>query len=1042
MTRATLHAVPRSVLVGRGVEIAALAASVDELVAGRGGVVLLAGEPGIGKSRLAEDVAERATAADVKTAWGRAWEAGGAPPFWPWIQVLRTLAPDAEVIARLLGGPHHAATSPEDRFLLFDAATRALADAGTATVLLEDLHAFDDASLHLLAFVAQHALPILLVGTYRTAEAKLTPVAGSVLEKLARNARTIAPRRLTADDVHALADPYGLDAAALAQVIARAEGNPLFATELLRVHRVGGVPDSVRAAIREHLRALPPELLPVLEVAAVIGRELAGTLVAQLCDAEVADALAAAVELGILVERGSGRFAFAHGLIAATLHHDLPAARRAQLHLRVAVAFERAHAGDPNAPWTEIAHHLFDAGPEHAARAVEVARRAAERSRDQLAFESAATLVERALEVVPPNDVAGRFELLRLLAEVSILAGDVPKGRDHARQAAALARALGSPELLARAALAYGGSWSLGSTDLGLLALLEEALAALPPGDHPLRARMLARLASALQPARDPGPPLALARDAIAMTERLGDDRNRLEVLFAASGALVLFAPSAECRRVNLAALALAERFGESLVELRQHQRLVFDHAGLADLAGVAHHQRRYDELVERLRLPAKTRSPSAMFRAMVALVEGRMADHDAAYAEAERLAEGDGFFRDVTSVGHRVAVLDQTADPRTLGEHRPLYASMTAWGRGWMYVDTLAGCVARSGDLESARGLLTREHVEFLVGHRVLKLGTQAAHTIWLLGDAELAKPLHDWLAAEGPALGMLLIHGFAIGSPAAHGAMLLAATLGDLVAVRRHHAVAARVVRSMQARPLEAWLCHDLATILIRTRDRSFRDEAAQLLAQAATLAAASGIAMQRSLDALAAELAARPQPVLASVADVEMRNEGEVWFIAGLGASCRLKSSRGVELLARLITEPNRELHVLELLGGEAVDGGDAGEMLDATAKATYQRRLRELREELDEAEQWNDSVRAERARDEIDALETELARAAGLGGRTRRVGGAAERARVNVQRRLADAIRRIGEAAPELGKYLGVTVRTGVYCSYLPDRIRIR
>jgi hypothetical protein len=270
----------------------------------------------------------------------------------------------------------------------------------------------------------------------------------------------------------------------------------------------------------------------------------------------------------------------------------------------------------------------------------------------------------------------------------------------------------------------------------------------------------------------------------------------------------------------------------------------------------------------------------------------------------------------------------------------------------------------------------------------------------------------------------------------------MLLAATLGDLAAVRRHYAVAARVVRSIQARPLEAWLCLDLATILIRTRDRTFRDEAAQLLAHATSLAAGSGIAMQRQLDALAAELAARAQPVVANVADVELRDEGEVWFISGIGTSCRLKTSRGVELLARLIAEPNRELHVLELLGGDAVDGGDAGEVLDATAKATYQRRLRELREELEEAEQWNDSVRAERARNEIDALETELARAAGLGGRSRRVGGAAERARVNVQRRLADALRRITDVAPELGKYLGLTIRTGVYCSYLPDRVRLR
>src|SRR6185312_11975425 len=276
VSRAMLRRVPKSPLVGRDVEVAVLANCVDELAAGTGGVVLLAGEPGIGKSRLAEETARLASASGARTAWGRAWEAGGAPPFWPWIQVLRTLVPDAPVIERLLGGAQPAAANPEDRFLLFDAARRALAEAGTAAILLEDLHAFDDASLHLLAFIAQHPLPLLLVGTYRTVEAKLTPAAGTLLEKLSRNARTIAPRPLAEADVRALAGE--LDPAALSEVIARAEGNPLFVTELLRVRRAGGVPDSIRAAIREHLRGLPAEVVPVLEVAAAIGRELSGAL--------------------------------------------------------------------------------------------------------------------------------------------------------------------------------------------------------------------------------------------------------------------------------------------------------------------------------------------------------------------------------------------------------------------------------------------------------------------------------------------------------------------------------------------------------------------------------------------------------------------------------------------------------------------------------------------------------------------------------------------------------------------------------------------
>jgi hypothetical protein len=168
------------------------------------------------------------------------------------------------------------------------------------------------------------------------------------------------------------------------------------------------------------------------------------------------------------------------------------------------------------------------------------------------------------------------------------------------------------------------------------------------------------------------------------------------------------------------------------------------------------------------------------------------------------------------------------------------------------------------------------------------------------------------------------------------------------------------------------------------------------------------------------------------------ITLRCEGEYWLVVGCGAQCRLKGTKGVELLARLIGEPNREVHVLDLIGSEGADAGDAGEVIDKEARTAYRTRIGELRGALEEAESWNDAVRAERLRDELEALEAELVRAAGLGGRERRVGRAAERARINVQRRLADAMRRIGEADAELGRHLSSTIRTGVYCSYAPER----
>jgi hypothetical protein len=147
------------------------------------------------------------------------------------------------------------------------------------------------------------------------------------------------------------------------------------------------------------------------------------------------------------------------------------------------------------------------------------------------------------------------------------------------------------------------------------------------------------------------------------------------------------------------------------------------------------------------------------------------------------------------------------------------------------------------------------------------------------------------------------------------------------------------------------------------------------------------------------------------------------------------------RGVRLLATLVAEPGREFHVLDLSGGSRVaalpvDRGDAGEVLDEEARRQYRARVMELKEELAEAEDWNDPARVERARHELELIEQELSQALGIGGRERRVGSAAERARVNVQRRIRDAIRRIESRHPGLAKHLDRSVRTGTYCAYEP------
>jgi len=178
---------------------------------------------------------------------------------------------------------------------------------------------------------------------------------------------------------------------------------------------------------------------------------------------------------------------------------------------------------------------------------------------------------------------------------------------------------------------------------------------------------------------------------------------------------------------------------------------------------------------------------------------------------------------------------------------------------------------------------------------------------------------------------------------------------------------------------------------------------------------------------------------------------RREGEYWWIAFHSDAFRLRDSKGLCHLSVLLASPGREFHSLELVvtarGHARPEGhgpaelssgtGDAGEILDERAKTEYRYRLRDLESELAEAENWNDSERAARLREEIDFLARELGAAVGLGGRDRRAASNAERARVNVTRAIKAALERIAEHSPTLGRHLSVTIRTGTFCAYQPD-----
>jgi hypothetical protein len=312
-------------------------------------------------------------------------------------------------------------------------------------------------------------------------------------------------------------------------------------------------------------------------------------------------------------------------------------------------------------------------------------------------------------------------------------------------------------------------------------------------------------------------------------------------------------------------------------------------------------------------------------------------------------------------------------------------------------------------------------------------------------VGGAELARELYGLLEPLAGQYVMLGMSQMQWDGPVGRLVALLAERLGrpDEAILRFEDALAR--LEGMGARPLLARTRYELGRTLWARAGTGDRPRARALLDEAHALAADLGMpglvrlidARRRSWGETAAATAVEPRVPLT------LALEGEFWTVTSpAGQTFRLKDSLGLQYLARLVAEPGREIHVLDLVRGAggagepAADGGDAGELLDDEARAEYGRRLEDLRESLAEAESFGDTMRAATVREEIDFLAAELGRAVGLGGRARRAGSAAERARSAVQRRIKNALERLSEAAPELAPFLAKAIRTGNYCIYRP------
>ncbi|HWN58421.1 MAG TPA: AAA family ATPase, partial [Methylomirabilota bacterium] len=492
----------RNTFVGRERELAELVAACEAGADSDTHLFLIHGEPGIGKTRLADELASRAKATGLQVLWGRCWEGGGAPAYWPWIQVIRTflgaldperrklvleseIAADtihsvAQIVPDLRHAQSHLRPSAVDnldpneaRFRLFDAVTsflKAGARSRPMLIVLDDLHDADEASLAMLRFMARElrGVPILLVATYRDAEVRRSPGLSKQIGELSREARAIPLSSLSHSEVTKFVQsmlgqtPNDM---LVAKLCATTNGNPLFVDGIIRSLMAEGaidsagaldrpfkIPGGVREAIRSRLDTLSPASNSILTVAAAIGNEFEFNLcqsASEVC-AEVANCLFdEASRAGIVTALGQGRYRFCHALIRAAVYDELDTNGRIRIHGKIAERMEEIYRADIDPHLAELAHHFRQAGVTE--KAIDYSVRAGKAATSVLAYADAMVHFQGALELMEQfgSGARRRADLLHWLGQIAFQV-DRATSLKYGESAIALYESLGLPDQAAR----------------------------------------------------------------------------------------------------------------------------------------------------------------------------------------------------------------------------------------------------------------------------------------------------------------------------------------------------------------------------------------------------------------------------------------------------------------------------------------------------------------------------------------------------------------------------------------------------------------
>ncbi|MGW9309732.1 ATP-binding protein [Saccharomonospora azurea] len=959
-------------LIGRDEPLGRVRGAIEQ-----GGLVLVTGESGIGKSALLDVVLAQARRDGALVAAGSCWSSAGQT--WP--RLLRTLP----------GVP----STPGDGV---DAVASGLVDLARRkplVIALDDLDHADRTTVEVLSFLARHTRfePVTLLG------ACATPEPDSALVPLFARARVIPLKGLELPHVRDLvveATGEAPDADVVAGIHRRSGGNPSFVDELARLWYTTGsttaVTPAVRRTVRSWLDRLPEPVVRVLSAASVLGHDFHCDVLSPLTGDPVPRIQRLLdTALGLVVWQPDGRCRFAHGVVRDTLYESLDEAEVSRLHAAAVGAYERIPGRAGGRFPSEVAHHAYLAGTElDRSRTLKYLLAASRDPGRRLAPDDRIRHYRRALELV--DDPHTRVKVALDLVHELRLAGADGQAWPMFHEAAALARELDDPELLARAALTlYRG----------------------PGGDGMMLAEAHTRLFGELS-GKPAAPDLAgrIAEQIARLARSKGDDEALGFGLSARHDVIWGLGTAAERERLAGELAAVARRTADAEMEQYAADLRWVALLELGDPAYVDH-MHRFIALAESTHGP-RASAVAIADRSIVAALTGR-------FAEAEALLDELSRHSHPAFIAHHLrwtlllqqGRFDELARfHEELGEDHPYRRLIEA-------ITTV-----QAGDTApAARYVAERPELPRMVTPLWLRLQAEVAVAS---EDPELRRRARAELEPhEG--LWLVSLYGGDISGPVALWLAALDAAEGDWDAATSGFREAQRCADILGAVPWSLEARAGLAETLLLRGDV---DAGRTLLAEVEH--EATRIGMRRLVDRIERIRATQRKP------DAEFRRTGEVWRLTFGGVTAHLPDAKGLQDLHSLLAASGEYVPAQRLLSTSLGPLPGADPVLDETAKANYARRITELDAVIERATHLGQEDRALAAERERDALLDQLRAATGLAGRTRRLGDEAERARKTVTARIRDTLRKLDTQHPELARHLRASVVTGTSCAYQPEK----